>query len=273
MSTHITLDQLPPKYRDQARAQIAADDATADHTDHLARAAAFRALLRAYGQKPRATTTAPTHSGAVAAGIPPAPPNDAGGTIEATTQSCATCQARLSSARLTARRGPSTTADATGEASPKRSGGSEARRAQLAAICATATTAHVTATIRRTTTGDTALIMRPRRSRATARTAADRMTHTERLFIRWFALAIEPGDYERVTLRLDGGSRYTPDFFLADTDGTMLCIEVKGAYRLPTHGRALTAFREARAQFPMFRFRWFCYEPKTKTFRELYAAE
>jgi len=63
------------------------------------------------------------------------------------------------------------------------------------------------------------------------------------------------GAYEAVTFRLPGGSRYTPDFFTVE-DGMATFYEVKGSYRLHSHGRALTAFKECRAQFPMFRFEW-----------------
>ena len=60
------------------------------------------------------------------------------------------------------------------------------------------------------------------------------------------------GRYEAITFRLPGGSRYTPDWYLPPTT----VAEVKGAYRFGSHGRALTAWREARAQFPAFRFVW-----------------
>ena len=64
------------------------------------------------------------------------------------------------------------------------------------------------------------------------------------------------GMFEVVMFRLPGGSRYTPDFFTVE-DGVATFYEVKGSYRLHSHGRALTAFRECRAHFTMFRFRWF----------------
>lgn len=70
------------------------------------------------------------------------------------------------------------------------------------------------------------------------------------------------GLFEPLTIRLPGGSRYTPDFvtFEKDADGTLRSVhlyEVKGSYRLGSHGRALTAWREARAAFPEFSFHWF----------------
>jgi len=70
------------------------------------------------------------------------------------------------------------------------------------------------------------------------------------------------GKFEAITFKMTGGSRYSPDFVLTEPDGRIGCYEVKGSYRLPSEGRALTAFRECRAwaeeRFPgAFRFRWF----------------
>ena len=79
--------------------------------------------------------------------------------------------------------------------------------------------------------------------------------NTEALFNR--DILAGQGVYEAVTLRLHGGSRYTPDWMLVDNEsGRVHLFEVKGSYRLPSEGRALTAWREARAAFPMFRFHW-----------------
>lgn len=64
------------------------------------------------------------------------------------------------------------------------------------------------------------------------------------------------GRYEAITLRLPGGSRYTPDWLSVCPLGFVHLHEVKGSYRHPSHGRALTAWREARAAFPCFRFHW-----------------
>jgi len=69
------------------------------------------------------------------------------------------------------------------------------------------------------------------------------------------------GLYEAVTLRLPGGSRYTPDWvkFSVCPDSGIPVIElheVKGSYRFGSQGRALTAFREAVAAFPCFTFVW-----------------
>jgi len=64
------------------------------------------------------------------------------------------------------------------------------------------------------------------------------------------------GLYEAVTFHLAGGSRYTPDYLTADPQGRITLHEVKGSYRLHSHGRARTAFRECAAAFPMFGWVW-----------------
>ena len=64
------------------------------------------------------------------------------------------------------------------------------------------------------------------------------------------------GLYEALTLRLPGGSRYTPDWVVIGEGGAVELHEVKGSYRFGSHGRAATAFREAVAAFPCFAFVW-----------------
>ncbi len=65
------------------------------------------------------------------------------------------------------------------------------------------------------------------------------------------------GSYESVTLRLPGGSRYTPDWVTWDAEtGRMTCHEVKGSYRHHSQGRAATAFRECVVAFPHIDFVW-----------------
>ena len=63
------------------------------------------------------------------------------------------------------------------------------------------------------------------------------------------------GRFEAVCLYLPGGGRYTPDFMTID-EGVVTFHEVKGSYRLGSQGRAHTAFFEALAAFPMWRFVW-----------------
>ena len=77
--------------------------------------------------------------------------------------------------------------------------------------------------------------------------------------------------FEAITFRLPGGSRYTPDWVYFGKSGTIYCYEVKGRYKLGSHGRALTAFREARAAFPMITFEWFAMNTEGE-FEEKYPA-
>lgn len=66
------------------------------------------------------------------------------------------------------------------------------------------------------------------------------------------------GRYEAVTLKLPGGSRYTPDWMTVDAEFGVTLHEVKGSYRFGSQSRALTAFRECAAAFPCFAFVWAC---------------
>lgn len=80
-----------------------------------------------------------------------------------------------------------------------------------------------------------------------------KMTKTEMKYLREVLGGC--GRFEPVTLVLAGGSRYTPDFMTVD-EGVVTFHEVKGSYRLQSYNRARTAFHEAAAAFPIFRFVW-----------------
>jgi hypothetical protein len=67
------------------------------------------------------------------------------------------------------------------------------------------------------------------------------------------------GMFEAITMKLPGGSRYTPDFCTFDSDGRLTVHEVKGDYHLHSHGRAVTAFKECAAHFPHVTFVWAAY--------------
>lgn len=83
------------------------------------------------------------------------------------------------------------------------------------------------------------------------RSASSSPNKTEERFNR--ELLHGRGKYEAMTLRLPSGVKYTPDFVFED--GGRVCLaEVKGGYRLPTHGRSVMAFKIACSEFPMFRF-------------------
>jgi hypothetical protein len=62
--------------------------------------------------------------------------------------------------------------------------------------------------------------------------------------------------FEAITLRLNNGCRYTPDF-VVDAGGSLLLIEVKNAaYKHASYGRSKMAYAQAQIDFPMFRYRW-----------------
>lgn len=85
------------------------------------------------------------------------------------------------------------------------------------------------------------------------RAATGKQTDTEKRYNR--DVLHGAGRFEAVTLRLPGGGRYTPDFMTVD-DGVVTFHEVKGSYRLGSQGRAFTAFHDAAAYYPMWRFVW-----------------
>ena len=92
------------------------------------------------------------------------------------------------------------------------------------------------------------------------RAAEGKMTQTEERYNR--DLLGGKGRFEAVTLKLPGGGRYTPDFMTID-DGQVTFHEVKGSYRLGSQGRAFTAFHDAAAYYPMWRFVWAHWTGKT----------
>lgn len=85
------------------------------------------------------------------------------------------------------------------------------------------------------------------------RAAEGKQTQTEQKYNRECLGGL--GRFEAVTLHLPGGGRYTPDFMTVD-DGVVTFHEVKGSYRLGSQGRAFTAFHDAAAYYPMWRFVW-----------------
>lgn len=85
------------------------------------------------------------------------------------------------------------------------------------------------------------------------RAATGKMTQTEERYNR--DILGGKGRFEAVTLKLPGGGRYTPDFMTID-DGQVTFHEVKGSYRLGSQGRAFTAFHDAAAYYPVWRFVW-----------------
>lgn len=107
-------------------------------------------------------------------------------------------------------------------------------------------------------------IVMPHRPKASVavplRAAEGKRSKTEERYSRDVLMGC--GRFEPVSLRLPGGGRYTPDFMTID-DGVVTFHEVKGSYRLGSQGRAFTAFHEAAAYYPMWRFVWAHWTGKT----------
>ena len=64
------------------------------------------------------------------------------------------------------------------------------------------------------------------------------------------------GRFEGLTVRLQNGHRYTPDYVVVVQNRAIECHEVKGAYRLGSYQRARLAFDQARTELPWFRWVW-----------------
>ena len=99
-----------------------------------------------------------------------------------------------------------------------------------------------------------ARVSAPEGGKAAIRTAGRGPNKTEAEYNRRYLGG--RGKFESVSLRLPGGSRYTPDWQSVGADGRVTFHEVKGSYRFGSHGRAATAFRECVAAFPEFDFVW-----------------
>jgi methionine-rich copper-binding protein CopC len=99
-----------------------------------------------------------------------------------------------------------------------------------------------------------AYVSAPDGTKVAIRTARREPNKTEDEYNRRYLGGL--GKYESVSLRLPGGSRYTPDWQSVAADGRVTFHEVKGSYRFGSHGRAATAFRECAAAFPEFNFVW-----------------
>lgn len=83
--------------------------------------------------------------------------------------------------------------------------------------------------------------------------------------LAWFHEKAEPAlqanelisaRYEALSFRLANGHRYTPDFVCEDAHGKLICVEVKGSYRLGSYQRARLAFDQARLEWPAIRWIW-----------------
>lgn len=78
---------------------------------------------------------------------------------------------------------------------------------------------------------------------------------TELAYLREGLVGVD-ARYEALTFRLANGHRYTPDWVVFFAGAPVACHEVKGAYRLHSHGRARLAFDQARVEFPGLAWVW-----------------
>jgi hypothetical protein len=64
--------------------------------------------------------------------------------------------------------------------------------------------------------------------------------------------------FEALTFRFANGHRYTPDWCYreAGESGRLVCVEVKGSYRLGSYQRARLAFDQAVVEWPVIRWVW-----------------
>jgi hypothetical protein len=77
---------------------------------------------------------------------------------------------------------------------------------------------------------------------------------TEAEFRRQY-LAGKGARFEAITFRFANGHRYTPDWVYVE-GGRLVCVEVKGSYRLGSHQRARLAFDQAAVEWPDARWIW-----------------
>jgi hypothetical protein len=67
---------------------------------------------------------------------------------------------------------------------------------------------------------------------------------------RDYCLRGQDARYEAVSFLMSNGHRFTPDWAVFDRAGILReCHEVKGSYKLHSHGRARLAFDQARVEF------------------------
>lgn len=79
-------------------------------------------------------------------------------------------------------------------------------------------------------------------------------TKTEAEFARCYLVG-KGARFEVLTFRFANGHRYTPDWVYVEA-GRLVCVEVKGSYRLGSYQRARLAFDQAVIEWPGVRWVW-----------------
>lgn len=81
--------------------------------------------------------------------------------------------------------------------------------------------------------------------------AKPKMSKTEAEFERKY-LYIIPHKFQPFTFHMANGLKYRPDFYVP---GERTFWEIKGGYRLHSHGRSILAFNQCRVEFLEFTWR------------------
>lgn len=77
-----------------------------------------------------------------------------------------------------------------------------------------------------------------------------KMTKTEAEYERTYLRGLG-AKFQPFTFHMANGLKYRPDWYIP-SEHTF--VEVKGGYRLPSHGRSMLAFNQCRVEFPEFKW-------------------
>ena len=97
------------------------------------------------------------------------------------------------------------------------------------------------------------------RLKSVPKSKEERMSKTERRYR--FEILDRRDDvarvvYEGITIHLDCGKSYTPDWIVVRKDGRIECHEVKGKFKLQSYRSAQWAFAQSRVEWPCFVWVW-----------------
>ncbi len=94
----------------------------------------------------------------------------------------------------------------------------------------------------------------PRTAAQRARSGRGGPTKTEAEYARRY-LGGKGARFEALVFRFANGHRYTPDWTYLENE-RLVCVEVKGSYRLESYQRARLAFDQAVVEWPGVRWVW-----------------
>jgi len=78
---------------------------------------------------------------------------------------------------------------------------------------------------------------------------------TEAEYARLY-LAGKDARFEVLTFHMANSHRYRPDWTYFEPSGRLVCVEVKGSYKLGSYQRARLAFDQAAVEWPEIRWLW-----------------